>query len=152
MMKNLIILLILATHTCFSQHNLPKTPTEENLVSMEDVNVDYEAENGQQYYKKGSNKPFTGFLSARYDNGELESVQQYENGYGNGIWIDYDPDGKISCKGTYVNNRIEGPVTFYYEDGSIKSTGQYRHFKRPIGLWKFYDREGNIVSKRTYTR
>lgn len=150
-MKNLIILSILATQACFAQNSITELPSEEKLVSMEDVSVNYAAENSQ-YFQKGSEVPLTGFLSASYDNGELESVQQYKNGYGDGIWIDYDPDGKISCKGTYRNNRIEGLVTFYYEDGSIKSTGQYRHFKRPIGLWKFYDGEGNIVSEGTYTR
>jgi antitoxin component YwqK of YwqJK toxin-antitoxin module len=47
---------------------------------------------------------------------------------------------------------VEGPVTFYYEDGSVKSEGQYRHYKRPIGWWTFYDRDGNVVSRQRYTR
>ena len=75
------------------------------------------------------------------------SVQQFENGVGNGIWINYDPEGNKECQGTYINNRVEGPVIFYYENGSVKSTGQYRDWKRPIGLWTYYDRKGKVVSR-----
>lgn len=120
------------------------------MYSMTETTVQYT--NGQKYYLKGSNKPYTGFLYAKYDNGELMSVQQFVDGVGQGIWINYDPDGRKECQGSYVNNRVEGPVTFFYEDGSIKSTGQYRDWKRPIGVWTYYDRQGNIISTMNYTR
>ena len=124
---------------------------EKELVSMNDTYA--KSENGKQkYYANGSSLPYTGFLSARYDNGQLESVQQFEDGLGNGIWINYDPDGRKECQGTYINNRVEGPVTFFYGDGSVKSKGHYRNFKKAIAWWTFYDRKGNIVSKRKYTR
>jgi antitoxin component YwqK of YwqJK toxin-antitoxin module len=120
------------------------------MYSMNQTVVKYN--DGQKYYLKGSDEPYTGFLYAKYDNGKMLSVQQLVNGLGNGIWINYDPEGNKECQGTYVDNRIEGPITFYYEDGSVKSVGQYREWKRPIGLWKYYDRKGNIVSTLTYTR
>jgi antitoxin component YwqK of YwqJK toxin-antitoxin module len=121
-------------------------------TQMYSMTETYSKYNSQQYFLRGSDKPFTGFLYAKYDNGQLESVQQFVNGVGNGVWINYAPDGIKECQGTYVDNRVEGPVTFYYEDGSIKSRGQYRDWKRPIGMWTFYDRQGNVVSTRRYTR
>ena len=136
---------------CFSQENT-SIPNEAELVLMENTNVKYGTKYGQQFYKKGDTEPYTGFLCARYENGELEAVQQYINGIANGIWINYDPYGCKESQGMSVNNKTEGPVTFFYEDGSIKSKGQYIHYKNPIGWWTYFDRAGNVVSKRHFTR
>ncbi len=152
-MKKLILftycICLLSVVAC-GQKKQPMAPDSTAMFAMSETVVKYN--NGQKYYIKGTDKPYTGFLYARYENGELMSVQQFENGVGNGIWINYDPYGRKECQGTYVNNRVEGPVTFFYEDGSVKSKGQYREWKRPIGLWIYYDRQGNIVSRMNYTR
>lgn len=107
---------------------------------------------GSVYYKKGTTEPFTGILYGKYDNGNLKTVQEYVNGVGNGKWIDYDPLENKICEGTYKNNRVEGPVKYYYEDGSLQSEGQFLHWKKPIGLWKYYDKKGKLVHTETYTR
>tara|TARA_R110002012_G_scaffold44345_3_gene118992 strand:- start:113 stop:616 length:504 start_codon:yes stop_codon:yes gene_type:complete len=127
------------------------TPPETGMVSMNDADVTYCGEYGQQYFKKGSKTPFTGWLCARYDNGELESAQQFVNGIGNGIWINYNPDRSKESQGTYVNNKTEGPAKLFYENGAVKAAGNYVHLKRKVGTWLFYDREGNVVSKRYFT-
>lgn len=136
--------------TAYSQNAKITILDTSEMYAMSETFTKYE--NGGKYYIKESNIPYTGFLYAKYDNGQMQSIQQFEGGVGNGIWINYDPEGNKECQGTYVNNRVEGPVTFYYEDGSVKSTGQYRDWKRPIGLWTYYDRNGNVVSKKVYTR
>jgi len=107
---------------------------------------------GSVYYETGTTKPFTGILYGKYDNGNYMTMQEYVEGIGNGKWIDFDPLGRKVCEGTYKDNRVEGPVTFFYEDGSVKSKGQYLHWKQPIGLWKYYDKEGKLVHSMTYTR
>ena len=38
-----------------------------------------------------------------------------------GEFTDYNQNGKINRKGTYKNGKIEGKVTFYNENGLIKS-------------------------------
>jgi antitoxin component YwqK of YwqJK toxin-antitoxin module len=96
--------------------------------------------------------PFTGILYGRYDNGQLMTIQEYVDGIGNGTWVQFNPDGTKLEQGTYVDNRVEGPVTQFYEDGSIKAKGQYLHWKKPIGEWVYYDREGKVVHEMTYTR
>lgn len=107
---------------------------------------------GNRYYERGSDKPFTGILYGRYANGQLLTMQEYVDGIGNGTWVDFDPQGRKERQGTYVNNRVEGPVTLYYESGAIKAKGQYRHWKQPIGEWIYYDEKGNVAHKMTYTR
>lgn len=107
---------------------------------------------GSVYYKTGTNTPFTGILYGTYDNGNYQTMQEYVDGIGNGKWVDFNPEGIKECEGTYKENRVEGPVTFYYENGLVKSKGQYLHWKRPIGEWKYYDLKGNLVHTMTYTR
>jgi antitoxin component YwqK of YwqJK toxin-antitoxin module len=107
---------------------------------------------GSVYYKTGTKAPFTGILYGKYQNGNIQTMQEYVNGIGNGKWIDFNPEGIKECEGTYKYNRVEGPVTFFYENGSVKSKGQYLHWKKPIGLWKYYDKKGNLVHTMTYTR
>lgn len=107
---------------------------------------------GSVYYKTGTKIPFTGMLNGKYDNGNYQTKQEYKNGIGNGKWIDFNPEGMKECEGTDTDNRVEGPVTFYYENGSEKSEGRYLHWKRPIGEWNYYDMNGNLVHTMTYTR
>lgn len=125
------VLCFLLSPTAYGQEKELSHPDPSEMYSMQESTVRYE--NGQTYYLKGSDVPYTGFLYARYDNGELEAITQVVNGKCSGIWINYAPDGTKECQGTYINERVEGPVTFYYEDGSVKSKGQYRNWKRPIG-------------------
>ncbi len=151
-MKRIILLLCLIPLMGCAQNNTVVVPAQSDMVSMNDATVEYGTPYGQQYFAKGSKEPYTGWLYARYDNGELEAAQQFVDGIGNGIWINYNPDGSKESQGTYVNNRTEGPAKLFYEDGSVKAAGEYIHLKRKIGWWNFYDREGNVVSKRYFTR
>ena len=147
----LLTFLILSLITACAQDKIT-VDRESALVSMDDTRVRYSSKYGQQFFRNGETKPYTGFLCSRYDNGQLETVQQFVNGIANGIWMTYDPYGRIESKGTSVNNKTEGPVLIFYEDGSVKAKGQYIHYKNPIGWWTFYDKEGNIVSRRRFTR
>ncbi|WP_340201797.1 hypothetical protein [Ascidiimonas sp. W6] len=151
-MKRFLTILYFINFMACAQNDAVTIPPSSELISMDDATVKYGTQYGQQYFANGSKEPYTGFLCARYDNGELESVQQFKDGVGNGIWINYDPDGRKESQGTYVNNKTEGPAMLFYEDGSVKAKGDYIHWKNAVGWWTFYDRKGNVVSRRFYTR
>ncbi len=123
-----------------------------NALTMQQTETRAAKDFGSQYYDPNTRKPYTGVLYGLYDHGELMTVQQYVDGIGNGYWMQFNPDGTLAEKGTYRNNKVEGPVTQFYEDGSVKAEGQYRHWKLPIGLWRYYDRNGQVVHSMTYTR
>lgn len=148
-MKALInfICMLLISISIYGQYK----DSKEKLVAMSDT-YQKAYKQGSVYYELGTNKPFTGVLYAKYDNGNYMTMQDYVDGIGNGKWIDFDPYGIKVCEGTYKDNRVEGPITFYYEDGNVKSKGQYLHWKQPIGKWIYYDKKGNVVSTMTYTR
>lgn len=123
----------------------------QRMIPMSQTYQTYGGPNGNRYFENGQRETYTGLLYAKYDNGNFLTLQQLEDGQGNGFWIDFDPEGRMECKGTFKNNRVEGPVTFYYEDGSVKSEGQFRHWKQKIGPWVYYNRKGEVVFRITYT-
>lgn len=129
---------------------MPDT-SEQRMLPMSATTQRY-ASQGNRYYETGAKEPFTGLLYGKYENGEFLSLQEYVDGVGNGYWIDFDPMGRMECKGTYINNRVEGPVTFYYENGAVKAEGQYLHWKQKIGKWTYYNEAGAVVHTMVYTR
>jgi len=150
-MKKLIFLLCFTPLLGCAQNDTITLPQESEMVSMNDARVEYGGKYGQQYFKEGSKTPYTGWLCARYDNGQLESISQFKDGYGNGVWINFDPDGRKESQGTLVNNKTIGLAKTFYEDGSVKAEGNFEHLRRKVGWWKFYDRKGKVVSKRRFT-
>jgi antitoxin component YwqK of YwqJK toxin-antitoxin module len=148
-MKSIITfaLICLFTLTSFAQTNLE----EQRMVPMSST-YQKAYKLGSIYYEIGTDQPYNGVLYGKYSNGNYMTMQEYKNGVGNGKWIDFDPMGNKVSEGTYVNNRVEGPVKFFYENGSLKSEGQYLHWKKPIGKWTYYDKDGNVAHVMTYTR
>jgi len=151
-MKRIILLVYFVHFLCCAQNDTITLPLESEMVSMNNARVEYGVKYGQKYFEGDSKTPYSGWLCARYDNGQLESISKFVDGIGNGIWINYDPDGKKESQGTLVNNKTTGLAKTFYENGSVKAEGKFIHLRRKIGWWKYYDREGNVVSKRFYTR
>lgn len=121
----------------------------QKMVAMQDTyQKPYEV--GTVYYEKNSQKPYTGVLYGTYANGNYLSIQEYKNGVGNGTWINYYENGVRKEVGTYINNLVEGPVTQYREDGSLKATGHYKHWRKKVGIWRYYDAKGNVREQIDY--
>jgi antitoxin component YwqK of YwqJK toxin-antitoxin module len=52
----------------------------------------------------------------------------YVNGYKEGIWVKYYPDGKTAkLNGNYVNNRPYGAYSRFYENGKLKEQGNFSY-------------------------
>ena len=135
-------LLILIPGFLLSQNVIPMDKTESRLeLSMSEVNAD-SRDGVYRYYEKGSSQPYTGVLYALYPNGNTLSWQEYENGVGQGKWINYYENGNLKEVGRYEQNRVEGPIRKYYENGQLKAVGQYRDWRIMVGQWKYYDVNG----------
>ena len=105
---------------------------------------------GSVYYQQNSNKPFTGILYGKFENGNYLTLQEYKNGVGNGVWINYHENGNLKEVGTYVENRVEGSIKQYYEDGTLKASGQYEHWRKKAGIWKYYTKDGMLKNTIDY--
>jgi len=118
-------------------------------------------------------------LYQRYSStsGELEVEGNYKQDKKDGIWKYYNHDGKLSSKSMYVLGDEIGPfeeyeyhknntksrtrigtnfkggykhtMTYYYDNGKIKETGDYErvykdNVKGRVGLWKKYYENGKL--------
>lgn len=132
--KTAILSLILSLPLVgFTQKSISMADTETRReISMEDASGK-SSEGIYRYYAKGDNKPFTGILFAKYANGNYSTWQEFEDGVGQGKWINYYENGNYKEVGYYNNNLVEGPIKKYYEDGNLKSEGNYKDWRVKIG-------------------
>jgi antitoxin component YwqK of YwqJK toxin-antitoxin module len=68
-----------------------------------------------------------------------------------GLWIlKNDTNGIITIM-SYNNNLVVGRYTEYYENGNIRTTGNYCNGKE-VGVWKYYSPDGLLTLKRKYRK
>lgn len=134
----------------YAQKTLPMSETEtKREVSMADA-TGKSTDGVYRYYAKGEDKPFTGILYATYPNGNYSSWQEFVDGVGQGKWINYYENGNYKEIGNYNNNLVEGPIKKYYENGNLKADGTYKDWRIKIGIWNYYDIDGNLESTIDY--
>lgn len=129
-------------------------------------------DNGQLKQKgELKNGNIVGVFQTWYANGKKDEEHEYdENGKGNGIQKEYDEDGILmyeseTRKDIIVNYKCydkAGKIikeakedkgvleyVFYYPNGDKKGEGIMKKGKKD-GLWKYYDRKGNLESEETF--
>ena len=131
--------IILVFHYCIVLSFLDDIDVAGRLMIAMSETVTKPLKAANVYFEKGSDTPFTGILYRRYENGYMLTMRQYIYGVANGHWINFDPQGRMEIKGTFIDIKAEGPVTLYYETDQVKVEGQYVHKKNPIGKWIIYD-------------
>ncbi len=97
-----------------------------------------------RYYEKGKTIPFTGILYANHPNGQFSSRQEFEEGIGQGKWINYYENGNHKEIGHYEENRVEGGIQKFYTSGKLKAKGTYKDWRIKIGVWEYYDENGDL--------
>ena len=60
----------------------------------------------------------------------------------------YD-NGLPRFRGNYVDGKMHGFWEFFRKDGSLMRSG-YFDKERQVGVWKTYDRTGNLVKESDY--
>jgi len=118
--------------------------TADHEISMSGASGRY-VDGQWTYFKNGEKEPFTGVLYAQFPDGNCESRQEFENGIGEGTWINYWPNGNLKEAGTYQQNKVAGPIKKYYPSGKLKSEGTYRDWRIRIGRWNYYDESGKMI-------
>ena len=66
-----------------------------------------------------------------------------------GHWKEYYDDGKLKSEGDYKNDKKTGRWRYYYHNGQLEETGEYVDGK-PVGDWYWYYPSGKILRKMTY--
>lgn len=123
----------------------------ENRLSLSMGEVNGKSSEGvYRYYAKGSDKPFTGVLFSKYPNGEFNSWQEYVDGVGQGLWINYYENGQYKEIGHYEQNRVEGPIQKFHPNGKLKAVGVYKDWRIRIGIWRYFNESGRLISEEDY--
>ena len=100
-------------------------------------------------------KPFLSY----HDNGRIKEKGVMKSGQREGEWLLYSKRGKLIRTTHYLDGEIIdksssgliGPITNYYDNGTIKEEGIMNDGQRD-GVWKIYDDDGHHVENITYRK
>lgn len=87
-----------------------------------------------------------------HPNGALK-IEGLNNMYGNreGLWAAFYEDGTKWSENFYSNGVKSGHSITFFPNGNVRYVGEYRNDER-IGVWKFYDEEGNITGEENFSK
>jgi antitoxin component YwqK of YwqJK toxin-antitoxin module len=97
-----------------------------------------------------------------YPNDKIKVYANYRNDTLNGYYREYNVNGEITRSEFYVMGALKPKDVVddedenvivkkvYYDNGKIKSNGGYKD-SLPIGLHRFFDKEGNITNSIEYS-
>ena len=57
--------------------------------------------------------------------------------------------GRIKLVKHYKNGLVDGKIIYYWDNGQIRLTGQYKEMCR-VGVWTNYDSNGDILLEEYY--
>lgn len=88
-----------------------------------------------------NNKPYTGKVFAKHDNGNIGLVGEIKNGKKEGTWTYWYSNGKKKRESTYINNKKEGITYYWHPNGQVAKEIMYRDDKNIDQ--KLWDANGN---------
>lgn len=138
-MKNLLILFvtIITIFGCKPSIHKPADGKSTPLVLRE----------GLLYADSTANIPFTGRNKSRMMDMKIE--YDVVNGIKEGDFITYYSNDKIQMIGKMKGNKNVGEWKYYFQDGSLETTGFYDN-DIPTGKWTWYYPNGKVVEEGNY--
>lgn len=93
----------------------------------------------------------TGTYTTYYDdNTTISERGELKDGLRQGFWAKFNENGIDTLQtATYVNGKMSGPYTQYFQSGAIEIEGSFLDDKRE-GEWTWYFESGNIESQVFY--
>lgn len=86
-----------------------------------------------------------------YSNYTVRSTERLTDGLRNGRVLFYFPNGNPQVEANFANGAEDGPYIVYRQNGVPFYQGAYRTGQR-IGIWEFYDEEGNLEHTIDYDK
>jgi len=120
------VLLCLLVPFFFSSNNsIPETTLRSQIqdhssgISETILRSQIQDRSDDLYYKKSSDKPFSGKMISLWQNGVLESETEIKNGVKQGTQKIYYDTGKIWSITKYKKNEKHGTEVIYLENGQV---------------------------------
>ena len=110
---------------------------------------------------------FTGQIVKKYENGQVQSIENFKNGKLYGEFKEFYKDGTLAQIGSFKSGVLEN-IKAFYENGNLKFEeilkGKYKGYYpngqleeegevfqgEEAGLWKYYNEEGKLLSEGRY--
>lgn len=77
---------------------------------------------GERFYLREDDDPFSGKATSSYADGQIKSEQNYRDGALSGPSRSWYQNGNQKSEEHYENNRLAGQSTYFRQDGTIKLT------------------------------
>jgi antitoxin component YwqK of YwqJK toxin-antitoxin module len=135
-----------------STDTLPEIIKEDTLTEEYKVVVvaTYEDGSPRKVHFCNPDNPNEALYEKQYhDTGELYIEGALENDRRDGKWLAYYKSGVLWSVGYYKNGLKHGESNVYYENGQTRYNKIYEE-DVAVGLWKFYDPEGNLLGEVMY--
>lgn len=104
--------------------------------------------NGIVYVVNGE-KPFSGKMIGKYENGQIEVSEIYKDGKFNGEQASYYSNGQIKEKATYDMGVPVGEYVKYYSNGTVAYKGSYVNGVKD-GDWNIYNDKNELLITKKY--
>ena len=108
----------------------------------------------EKIYEDTNQHRFKYTQSLFYENGVLQSkgiIADSSHRKDNlGYWKYYYPNGNLKREGEFEDGNSKGLWKEYRENGKLKSVGEYKTSWKKIGVWNYYDEEGNLIKQENH--
>lgn len=100
-------------------------------------------------YTVNEEKPFTGKVVGKYNNGKEKLIEKFKDGKFDGEQIYYYDNGQIEEKITYKLGEAIGTYYSYHKNGEVAYTGNFVAGKKD-GDWNRYNEDKKLILTETY--
>lgn len=76
-------------------------------------------------YEVNKEKPYTGKVTAHYDNQQLKTIGYYKQGLQHKEWKEFQENGQLLFRKNYASGKLNGEVEEFYLDGVRKELREY---------------------------
>ena len=101
-------------------------------------------------YTVNEDKPFTGKIVGKYENGQKKLVENFKNGKFEGEQVYYYENGQIEEKVSYKDGNPIGVYYEYHRNGEVAYTGEFLNGKKN-GEWNRYTEDKKLILTERYS-
>ena len=126
-----------------------------SIITACDSPLDKEVDISQKQNRNGivyvvnENKPFSGKMVGKYENGQIKVSEKYKDGKFNGEQVNYYSNGQVKEKEAFDMGVPVGEYVKYYSNGTVAYKGSYANGVKD-GDWNMYNNKNELLLTQTY--
>lgn len=117
--------------------------------TLSEVDISKKQKRSGIVYIVNQEKPYSGVITGKYDNGQIKIKETFKDGKYNGEQFTYYENGQIQSKASFENGVAVGTFYEYYKNGAVAYTGNFLNGKRE-GEWNRYTNENEPILTEIY--